>query len=385
LIGIFMRNPGINAEKNVILTRVRPEAAALALLIASAPAMAADKLDVETAKAIVAKAAAKSLPWDGPTTGPAAQPGKSVILVSEDQRNGGALGVSEGVAEAAKVIGWNLRILDGAGSIANRTAAFAQAIALKPDVIIADNDDGIEQKASMAKAVASGIKVISWHATIKPGPTPDLPLFTNISTDPLSVARVAAALAVVQSGGHAGVVIFTDSTEKISVLKSDAMADNIRACPGCTVLTTIDTPLADVATRIPQMTTSLLQRYGTKWTYSLAINDGFYDFMAPSLQAARLKGGDHPLNIAGGDGSKAAFERIRRNAYQIATVAEPLHLHGWQAIDEANRALAGAPPSGYVAATHLVTETDIGSDGGAENIYDPDNGYRDAYRKIWGK
>ncbi|MDX6502193.1 MAG: ribose transport system substrate-binding protein, partial [Blastocatellia bacterium] len=40
---------------------------------------------------------------------------------------------------------------------------------------------------------------------------------------------------------------------------------------------------------------------------------------------------------------------------------------------------------GYVAATHLVTKTDIASDGGANNIYDPANGYRDEYRKIWGR
>ncbi len=74
---------------------------ALAALTHVAPALAAEVLDVATAKAIVAKAAAPSLPWDGPTTGPKAQPNKTVILVSEDQRNGGALGVSEGVTEAA--------------------------------------------------------------------------------------------------------------------------------------------------------------------------------------------------------------------------------------------------------------------------------------------
>ncbi len=365
--------------------RVLATGVALAALNLAAPAFALEPLDVATAKSIVATAGAAALPWNGPTTGPRAQPRKTVILVSEDQRNGGALGVSEGVTEAAKVIGWNLRILDGAGSIGSRSAAFAQAIALKPGVIIPDNDDAVEQKPNMQKAVAAGIVVIGWHSTIKPGHDPDLPLFTNISTDPLNVARVSAALAVALSNGKANVVVFTDATEKISVLKSDAMAANIRQCPGCTVLATIDTPLADVATRMPQMATSLLQRYGAKWTYSLAINDGFFDFMAPSLKAARLKGSDAPHNISGGDGSLAAFERIRADSFQVATVAEPLHLHGWQAIDEANRALSGQPPSGYVAPTHLVTKADIGSDGGTDNVYDPANGYREAYRKIWGR
>ena len=360
---------------------------ALPLIHVGNPALAAEgdlAAQLAAAKAVVAKAAANKISWDGPTTGPKALPGKSVILISEDQRNGGALGVSEGAEEAAKVIGWKLTILDGAGVIANRSAAFGQAIALKPDVIIADNDDATEQRVNIEKATKAGIKVLGWHSNVKPGPMEGVPLFTNISTDPRVVAKVAAALAIVNADGKAGVVVFTDSTEKISVMKSNAMAANIKDCSGCSVLDIIDTPLASVSTRIPQMTQSLHQRFAKRWTHSLAINDGFFDFMAPTLRAAGLPASGPPVNISGGDGSKAAFERIRGDNYQFATVAEPLRLHGWQLIDEANRALSSVPWSGYVAPTHLVTKDNIGSNGGPENVYDPDNGYRDAYRKIWG-
>jgi ribose transport system substrate-binding protein len=362
-------------------------ATALPLFYIGNPTLAAEgdlAAQIAAAKELVTKSAASSVPWDGPTTGPKAQAGKTVILISEDQRNGGPLGVSEGVTEAAKVIGWKLTILDGAGVIANRSAAFGQAIALKPDVIIADNDDATEQKVNIIKAVNAGIKVLGWHSNVKPGPMEGVPLFTNISTDPTVVAKVAAALAIANAEGKAGVVVFTDATEKISVMKSNAMAANIKECSGCTVLETIDTPLASVSTRIPQMTQSLHQRFGKKWTHSLAINDGFFDFMAPTLRAAGSPGSGPPVNISGGDGSKAAFERIRGDNYQYATVAEPLSLHGWQLIDEANRALAGENWSGYVAPTHLVTKENIGSNGGANNVYDPDNGYRDVYKKIWG-
>jgi ribose transport system substrate-binding protein len=362
-------------------------ATALPLFYIGHPALAADgdlAAQIAAAKELVAKSAASSVPWDGPTTGSKAQAGKTVILISEDQRNGGPLGVSEGVTEAAKVIGWKLTILDGAGVIANRSAAFGQAIALKPDVTIADNDDATEQKVNIIKAVNAGIKVLGWHSNVKPGPMEGVPIFTNISTDPTVVAKVAAALAIANAEGKARVVVFTDATEKISVMKSNAMAANIKECSGCTVLETIDTPLASVSTRIPQMTQSLHQRFGKKWTHSLAINDGFFDFMAPTLRAAGSPGSGPPVNISGGDGSKAAFERIRGNNYQYATVAEPLSLHGWQLIDEANRALAGENWSGYVAPTHLVTKENIGSNGGPNNVYDPDNGYRDVYKKIWG-
>ena len=55
-----------------------------------------------------------------------------------------------------------------------------------------------------------------------------------------------------------------------------------------------------------------------------------------------------------------------------------------QAVDEMNRALAGEPESGFVVPVHLFTPDNITEDGGANLSYDPGNGYRDIYRKIWG-
>ena len=42
------------------------------------------------------------------------------------------------------------------------------------------------------------------------------------------------------------------------------------------------------------------------------------------------------------------------------------------------------PWSGYVSQIHLVTADNIAYDGGPKNIFDPNNGYRDVYKKIWG-
>jgi ribose transport system substrate-binding protein len=88
--------------------------------------------------------------------------------------------------------------------------------------------------------------------------------------------------------------------------------------------------------------------------------------------------------VSFGDGSPPAYQRIRDGQYQTATVPEPLAISGWQMIDEMNRALAGQPPSGYIQPVHLVTKNDVNADGGQNNIFDPSNGYRAAYKKIWG-
>ena len=79
-----------------------------------------------------------------------------------------------------------------------------------------------------------------------------------------------------------------------------------------------------------------------------------------------------------------AYQRIRDGQYQIATVPEPAVMHGWQVVDELNRAFNKEPPSGFVTKVHLVTKDNVDADGGDKNRFEPSNGYRDEYKKIWG-
>lgn len=116
----------------------------------------------------------------------------------------------------------------------------------------------------------------------------------------------------------------------------------------------------------------------------MAINDLYFDFMGPSLAAAGIAGDAKPLAGSAGDGSEAAFQRIRSGQYQAITVAEPLNLQGWQLIDELNRAVSDEACSGYITSPALVTKEGLATLGDS-NQFDPANGYRDAYAKIWGK
>jgi ribose transport system substrate-binding protein len=368
------------------MTRRLSKAALLtsAAILASAGIARADDF-VQQARDYVKKVTAPVTTWEGPTTGPKAVGKKLIVYVSTDQRNGGARGVGEGIEEAGKIIGWDVRGIDGQGSVNARAEGIAQAIALKADGIVLDAIDAAEQASAIEPAIKAGIKVVGWHSGPAPGPMTSPALFTNITTDPLEVAKAAAMYAVADSDGKAGAIIFTDSAYKIAIAKSDAMAAVIKQCATCSLLSVEDTPLAEAATRMPQLTTSLLQRYGKKWTYGLSINDLTFDFMAPSLQSAGISGDGYPRAISAGDGSEPAFQRIKAHEYQVATVAEPLRLHGWQEVDELNRAFAGEKPSGFVAPPHLFIASNVDKDGGPQNIYDPQNGYQQAYRKIWGK
>ena len=208
---------------------------------------------------------------------------------------------------------------------------------------------------------------------------PDTPMFANVTTDALEVAAVAASYVVADSDGQAGVVIFTDSNYTIALAKSGAMEEVINQCGGCEVLAVEDTPLTEVSNRMEPLYTALMQRYGDRWTHSLGINDLYFDFGLDVLDPT-----GEPFAISAGDGSVAAFQRIRRGEYQVGTVPEPLYQHGWQLIDELNRQFAGEEWSGYIAPVKLFIPDNIQFDGGPNDVYDPDNNYRDHYSEIWG-
>lgn len=321
--------------------------------------------------------------FDGPTSGPGAAEGKTIVVLAGDLKNGGILGVTNGVEEAAATIGWEVRVLDGAGSVQGRTAALGQAMALQPDGLVINGFDAVEQQAALEGVVAAEIPMVAWHSGPKIGCDAPGGIFANVSTDAMTVSEVAAAWAMQDGGDTMGAVIFTDSTYQIAIDKADRIRETIEEMGG-TVLEYVDTPIADTSTRMGPLTTSLLQKYGASWTHALAINDLYFDFMGPALAAAGIAGDGAPKAGSAGDGSEAAFQRIRGAQYQTITVAEPLNLQGWQLVDELNRAIQGAPCSGYVTSPALVTQDGLAKLGDS-NAFDPDSPYRAAYAEIWGK
>lgn len=334
------------------------------------------------ARRIVDAAAQPAAPWSGPRAGPRAQTGKHMAVVAEDLRNGGILGVVDGVLQAASVMGWSVKIFDADGTPELRVKMLSNALASHPDGLILVGGDAHALLPGLQPFGKRRIPVVGWHVAAKAGPVPGTPVAMNVSTDPLEVARVTALAAIVQSGGHAGVVIFTDSNFQVAQDKADEMAAVVRECEGCALLGVRDIAISRSEALMPEATRALLARYGKRWTYTLTINDIYFDYAVPVLTEAGVPNARMAM-LSAGDGSESAFLRIRNGTFQTATVAEPLNLHGWQLIDEMNRLIAGEPVTGYVFPVHLVTAANVRADGGDRLLYDPANGYRDIYRQIW--
>lgn len=352
-------------------------------LISSEPATAetASSSGGEMQRAVAA-AKAHGAPWQGPRAGPQGQRGRLVAIISEDLRNGGILGVAQGVREAAKDLDWKIRVFDAGGTAGGRDKMSADALALRPDGVILIGADAEEMRGRLEPFARAGIPIVGWHVGPRAGLLADSPVSINVSTDPLEVARITAMAAVTGPRKRPGVVIFTDSNFKIAMAKANAMAEIVKACEACLLLEVRDVAISRSAEQMPGVTRELLARYGNRWTHALAINDIYFDYAVPEFIAQGLPGDSIEL-LSAGDGSRSAFMRIQAGSFQTATVAEPLNLHGWQLVDELNRLFAGRPVSGYVVPVHLVAPENVNFDGGGRMLYDPDNDYRAVYRSIW--
>ncbi|MGP3974114.1 substrate-binding domain-containing protein [Streptomyces sp. 8N114] len=333
------------------------------------------------AEAAVKRAEQADVPWNGPTSGPAAVSGKrTIVYVAQTVTNPGVAGVANGVRDAAKVIGWNVRVIDGGGTPAGIQAALSEAVALKPSGIVIGGFDPESTARQVAEADAAGIPLVGWHAVAAPGPSKKPKLFTNITTRVEDVAGISADWVISQSDGRAGVVIFTDASIPFAKHKSELIRKELSTCAGAKLLSYENIPLPDASSRTPQEVSFLLSRFQDEWTHSIAINDLYFADAAPAFRAAGKPGSGPPFNIGAGDGDPSAFQRINSDQNQAATVPEPLSQQGWQVIDEFNRAFSGQEPSEYIAPIHISTA----ANSGGATAWDP-SGYRAAYRKIWRK
>ncbi|KUM93251.1 sugar ABC transporter substrate-binding protein [Streptomyces cellostaticus] len=332
------------------------------------------------AQAAVGRAERTDIPWNGPTSGPKAVAGKTIVYVAQTMTNPGVAGAADGARDAARVIGWNVRVIDGGGTPAGIQAAMSEAVALKPAGIVIGGFDPDSTSQQVARAGAARIPLIGWHAVAAPGPSRRPELFTNITTKVEDVAAASAQWIIASSNGRAGVVLFTDASIPFAKNKSELIRKELATCAGVKLLAYENIPIPDASSRTPQEISSLLSRFPARWTYSVAINDLYFADAAPAFRAAGRKGSGPPFNIGAGDGDPSAFQRVNNKQYQAATVPEPLSLQGWQIVDEFNRAFSGRPASGYVAPVHITTA----DNGHGATTWDP-SGYQEAYRKIWGK
>ncbi len=332
------------------------------------------------ANAKVAKAASRKNRWDGPTDGPKLIAKKKLVFIGGDMGDPATQAVYKGVKEASTLAGWELLMIDCRGACYQGAPVVNQAIGMKPNGIILAGVDASTQLKGLAKAQENKVTVVGWHSIVKSGAVEGL--FANVGNNPREAAQIAAFYAVTEANSKMGLVIFADYSTPYLAAKSTALIEILKQCENCRLLSVEELPIAEAPGKMQLAVEDLMKKQGSKWTHVLAVNDMYFDLMEkPAI--ASLIAGNKLKGLSAGDGSPNAYLRIRNNTLQLGTVPEPANLNGWQLVDELNRSFSGAGASGYTPALHLATSQNLAFDGGSKNMFDPDNDYREQYKKYW--
>jgi ribose transport system substrate-binding protein len=338
----------------------------------------------QDAASVVAQATGPTDKWYGPTSSPAPAAGQSVVCVEYLAQDITAAIWCRGTSEGAAKLGWKSTTIDGQGTADGIRKALQQAIALKPNGIVLASVDAQSNIGLLKDAANAGIKIVGIHSVAGPGPAPDMQLFTNITYDPVGQATLAADYAIADSKGKAQMIIVTDTQYAIARAKADAAQATIKACSACKMLDYVSTPVGAANQNMPGLFTSWIQKHPDPFYVYTVSDAGFFDPGVPALRTGGVPTSGR-IALIGSDGSPAAYQRIKAGAYEIGTIPEPASLQGWQAIDELNRAIQGAPASGFVQPLHIITKENVAADINADGIYEPKVDYRAEYAKIWGK
>jgi len=345
------------------------------------------KYGLAAAKAELAKLYAGTNAAVNPTSRPAAK-NKTVVVISAGQASISSSIPSNAAVAAAKAIGWNVTLLDGALNPSTYGGLISQAIAQGAQGIILDAVDCNVAKGPLQQAKAKHIVVVPIYAYDCNDPTENAgpPLFSdvvnfdnipdkNLGAFAESYGRGQADAVIAKSNNKARVLVLNDP--EFTVLKYTAAGfdDQIAHSGGSKVVATVNFLASDLGSKLqPMIQSALLQNPSINWIkspYTYATELG----VVPAIAASPGK-----YDVMGGEGFSPELQEIQQGTV-TAAMAISSEWTGWAAIDAMNSAFnhKKTVPSGIgwelVDATHNLPASG--------NIV-PKQNFIAAFEKAWG-
>lgn len=332
---------------------------------------------------------------DPPTSGPKAQEGKSVWVISCGEQVISCKAGSAAAMSAAKKIGWDATLYDGEFNPAKFADGVGQAVAAKADGIILDAIDCATATGPMKQAKAAGIKLVSFYAFDCDDPNVGgEPVFDagvkiqgseNYRDAVKDWARNSAAWIAAKLEGDAKVIMFEQDELLVVKYIREGFQEGMKAdCPTCEIVEVVPITGTDVGPKLQQKTQSaLLKHPEANAVYTL------YDGLVLAGVGAGVKasGRAGELEVVGGEGFEPNADLVRAGTgEQTAGDGFPSDWTGYHAIDTMNRLFAGEEPvESGIGWQVWDKDNNLGASGPWVPVKDGKPvDYRGAYEKIWG-
>lgn len=335
----------------------------------------------EDSSAIVTKAkekteAALAVPTALPITELGAftpKPGATLFVVNCDPQFEGCAKASAAIVEASKVIGYDVK--QCATSVTNpdsTLSCFTNAVNAKPDVIIPIGLGENESGGGYSKVVDAGIPILGMVAANEPGKSTALE-YAGPSWN-VNEGRLIAYWDIAQSEGKAKALVPVINSNNSIRQRYEGMKEVFDQCSTCE-LKKIEVSAAASADDISKQLVAALQS-NPDFTY-LNTTVGFLGTVA--LDAVK-QSGRADVKVTSTDGSSVNLAAMKKGELAL-DIGLPNVEDGWAAVDLAARLYSGEKvPEQFDDLAISLTPDNI------DDIdYAGPTGFRDEFKKLWGK
>lgn len=355
---------------------------------ASAPAdtSAADVVTAAKAKLVKYQAGLSQSP---PSTGPAAQKGKFVIIIPCGMAAPGCGVPGQAMADAAKALGWKSQIIDGKLNPTGYQDAMRQAIAAHPDGILTDALSCVDIKVQLQAAKDAKIPVIAGPSSFDCDASDSGPnLYTSVIKSggdmiPFhkALGEMRANYVIAKTDGKAKIILTTHSDFISTTLEQDAYKKVLATCAGCETVATVNIAAGDLGTPavIQQKVATVLQQH-PEATVFVSSSDTVLGMIGQTLR----QNNNPKLIVVASEGYGNTLD-LMRQGFSTAAGAFSQEWGAWAAADTLNRIFAGGetvaiPDSGM---NMQMLDKEHGLDPVMGTGYVPTIDYKAAYKKVW--
>lgn len=324
----------------------------------------------------------------GPPLDVSSLKGKTIAIQVVDARIGAIIGVADAVKEAAARAGLKTTLFDAKSSPVRMQQGFQEAINNGADAIVNDGDVvkiiANQIKAAKDKGIPTVEAINSPPVVGVPGQGSDPNTYGNVAPDSFLTGQLSAAAAIVNTNGHAKVVIMNTSEVSASPTIVAGMKDALAKCSTCSIVQITDTPLAEWSTAITGLTTTIVRSH-PEVNYLLPIYSDMGIFAAAGVQQAGATGKVH---IASFNGTPAAQALVKKGDIYAVNTAQDNEWIGWAVVDQAMRGMLKMEPANPIAPVRYVATKDLqnvdtsSSTALSTALFGDD--YKQGFLKLWG-
>ncbi len=311
-----------------------------------------------------------------PAESPPVADDKKIAVVLNGTDAQGAVRASEGMKTAGEALGWEIEVTDGQFDPNVQSQAILSAVTGQADGIVLDSISPVTVGGAVAKAASEGIPIVT---TFDPGSNEVTEgVFGDASNGTFDGGMALGAWIAAKSNGKGRVVNVPDTSLGLTQQRADGVAVGLKEfCPDCNILSTQQNDIANMAARLPSLTSSAIQKYGTDDLYMVAPFDAAATFMIQGAKDAKAP----YFPIVSMDGNQEALAAIAKKDYLAATWAAAAEWMGWEALDQMNRAFNDDEPVQGTVPSLLIDESNLPPTG---DDWTPDFDYESAYKELWG-